>query len=86
MYRIALLSDAEKSFRRIFETNKKLFRRIDNAMQALRSDPFMGRPLKDNLKGKFSLRVGVYRIIYMIEKHGVVIYVLDIGHRGDVYR
>lgn len=86
MYKIILLSDAEKSYRNLFTTNKELFQRIDNALEALKTNPFLGKPLKDRLKGKYSLRVGVYRIVYSIEKQEITIYILDIAHRREVYR
>ncbi len=86
MYKVVLLSEAKKIYKKLFISNKSVFRRIDNALKALRFDPFIGKPLKDRLKGKYSLRVGVYRIIYSVVKHEVSIYVLDIGHRREVYR
>ncbi len=86
MYKIVLLSGAEKSYRRLFRTDRKLFDRIDGALGSLTTHPFLGKPLKDTLKGKYALRVGVYRIIYMVAKREIIIYVLDIGHRRDVYR
>ena len=86
MYRIVLLSEAKKFYKSLYTCDKEVFRRIDNALEALKSNPFLGKPLKDKLKGKYSLRVGVYRIIYFIEKQEIVIYVLDIGHRREVYR
>jgi mRNA interferase RelE/StbE len=85
LYRIVLLSAARKFYKGLFTSDKGLFKRIDNALEALKSNPFLGKPLKDRLKGKYSLRVGVYRIIYSIEKKEIVIYVLDIGHRREVY-
>lgn len=86
MYKIVLLSDAKKFYKSLFNSNKELFRRIDNTLEALKSNPFLGKPLKDNLKGKYSLRVGVYRIIYSVERREITVYVLDIGHRREVYR
>lgn len=86
MYRVVLLPEAEKFFKKVFISNKELFRRIDNTLEALKSNPFLGKPLKDKLKGKYSLRIGVYRIIYSIDKQKIVIYVLDIGHRKEIYR
>jgi len=86
LYKIILLSAAEKSYRNLFAANKELFQRIDNALETLKTNPFLGKPLKDRLKGKYSLRVGVYRIIYSIDKQEITIYILDIAHRREVYR
>jgi mRNA interferase RelE/StbE len=86
LYKVILLSEAQKVYKNLYITNKKLFERINNALEALRSDPYMGKPLKDRLKGKYSLRVGVYRIIYSVDKHEITVYILDIGHRRDIYR
>jgi mRNA interferase RelE/StbE len=85
LYKIVLLPEAEKFYRRLFTYNREVFKRIDAALAMLKTDPFLGKPLKDRLKGKFSLRVGVYRIIYSIEKQKLIIYVLDIGHRREIY-
>ncbi|MFZ2937385.1 MAG: type II toxin-antitoxin system RelE/ParE family toxin [Candidatus Omnitrophota bacterium] len=86
MYNIVLLPEAKKSYKKLCFSDKAIFERINNALDALKSNPFLGKPLKDNLKGKYSLRIGVYRIIYFVEKHKVIIYILDIGHRREVYR
>ena len=34
----------------------------------------------------FRIRVGVYRIIYSVSGRNLVIVVLKIGHRKDIYR
>ncbi|MBT9131357.1 MAG: Toxin RelG [Syntrophomonadaceae bacterium] len=86
MYKIILLSAAEKLYRKIALSNQELLSRIDNAFDSLKNNPFLGRSLKDKLKGKFSLRVGVYRIIYSIKKKELIIYILDTAHRREVYR
>jgi mRNA interferase RelE/StbE len=86
LYKIVLLSKAKKFYRKIFVTNREVFNRIDAALKLLTDDPFLGKPLKDKLRGKFSLRVGVYRIIYFIEEKEVVIYVFGIAHRREAYR
>ena len=36
--------------------------------------------------GRYSYRVGSYRILYRLIKGELRILVLDIGHRRDVYR
>lgn len=81
-----MLPQAEKVYRRLFLRDRALFERIYNALQALKAAPHIGKGLKDKLKGKYSVRVGVYRIIYSIEKQEVTVYVFDIGHRREIYR
>lgn len=47
------------------------------------TDPFQGKSLHGSLKGKFSLRVGDYRVIYRVE--GNVVLLLVVGHRKKIY-
>lgn len=42
-----------------------------------------GKPLRYALKGQRRLRVGDYRVIYVIQKRTVII--LDINHRSKIY-
>ena len=86
LYKVSLLPQAEKFLKKIFIYDRSLFDRICNAIELLKHQPHSGKPLKDKLKGKFSLRVGTYRIIYSIDKHVITVYILDIGHRREVYR
>ncbi|WP_156422988.1 type II toxin-antitoxin system RelE family toxin [Amygdalobacter nucleatus] len=49
-------------------------------------DPkLQGKALTGNLAGLWRYRVGDYRLICLIENHTLLILVLDIGHRRDVY-
>ena len=45
-----------------------------------------GKALVGNLKGLWRYRVGDYRIIADIRDDEVLILVVDVGHRGTVYR
>lgn len=58
---------------------------MDNAFEQLAKDPYTGKSLKGDLKGYMSYRVGVYRIIYLIKNHEVVVEILRIQHRKEVY-
>jgi mRNA interferase RelE/StbE len=48
-------------------------------------DPSVGKALKGKYRGLFSYRFADYRIIYEIIEERVVIVVLRIRHRKDVY-
>lgn len=59
--------------------------RVSLAFDCLREEPRSGKPLKGELKGYWSYRVGIYRIIYTIKDEEIVVYVLRIQHRKEVY-
>ena len=49
-------------------------------------DPrIQGKALVANHKGKWRYRVGDYRILALIEDEEIVITIIDIGHRKDIY-
>ena len=86
MFKIVMTKEAEKEYRYLYRTNRAIFERVRKAIYAIADAPYEGKNLKLELKGKLSWRVGVYRIIYSIENSIMTLYVLDIGHRRDVYR
>ena len=45
----------------------------------------LGKPLVSNHKGKWRYRVGDYRLLCFIEDQKVLIVVIEIGHRSDIY-
>jgi len=62
-------------------------RRILSRMQALRDDP--RAPGCEKLAGNdelYRVRQGVYRIVYAVHDERVLVEVVRVGHRGDVYR
>lgn len=56
------------------------------ALEEIKDDPLVGKPLSRELVGRFSHRVGVYRIVYQVNKQNLTIYVSTAGHRGKVYK
>jgi mRNA-degrading endonuclease RelE of RelBE toxin-antitoxin system len=73
-----------KKARRILKKADKGAReRILIALLKLAGDPYLGRPLLGELKGKFSLRLWPYRIIY--EVSGSRLAILDIASCLTVY-
>ena len=39
-----------------------------------------GRP------GLYRLRVGNYRVLYTVEEQVLIVHILDVGNRGDIYK
>lgn len=85
-YKLELTRQAETSLEKIARSDGRLYERIAEIFESLVRDPFQGKPLKGRLKGRYSYRVGTYRIIYAIFANQLLIVVIDIGHRRDIYR
>jgi mRNA-degrading endonuclease RelE of RelBE toxin-antitoxin system len=87
MYKILV----SRTFQKIFNSlNKSVQKRIKSGLKELEKDPIKARPKADisPLSGtkpqKHRLRVGEYRIIYIIEKK--TIRVIEVFKRGRGYR
>ena len=83
-YRIRLKPAAERSFRRLSrDAQVRVARRID----ALATDPFPQDAVKLAGKGSFHrVRAGDYRIVYTVARGELIVLVVAIGHRKEVYR
>lgn len=46
----------------------------------------VGKPLRSDLAGLHSARVGAYRIVYEINQASRTVRVIYIDHRADIYR
>lgn len=84
MYKIAYSKEvAKKDLPLLPATMKK---RIKKAIeQRLMQAPYLfGKPLQYSFKGQRSLRVGDYRIIYVIEEEATTVIITAIRHRSVV--
>jgi len=70
---------------KVFRSDRKLYQRFLNAFQAISQDPTQGKPLHGELKGLSSYRMGSYRILYEVHHGRLVVVIVDLGHRKDVY-
>ena len=83
-YRIEFKRSAAKALRKIPRSDqKRIAVKIDSLSENL-PDPATTKMKGDNPFHR--IRVGDYRIIYEIQEDILLIMVLKIGHRKDVYR
>ena len=85
-YKLELSNQAERVIRRMAQREPVLYQRIASVLNDLQRDPHQGKPLKGELKGRYSYRVGSYRIVYLIRHQELLVLIIDIGHRRDIYR
>jgi mRNA interferase RelE/StbE len=84
-YRVLIKSSAAKEIEAVDQ--KKDRQRIVAKIQALADDP---RPAGcEKLSGeqdRYRVRVGRYRVIYSIGDEELLVVVVRVGHRKDIYR
>lgn len=85
MYKITYSKQATKSLLKMPRNTANLIRK---KLDKVAKDPFAPIPNANKLQGRFGyrLRVGDWRVIYEINNDEVVILVLKIAPRGEVYR
>lgn len=82
MYRVEISPKARNELKKI----KKLYKlAISQTIDELGENPFLGKPLTRELTGRFSVKVGVYRIIYTVNKKDKIVSVITAGHRATIY-
>lgn len=88
MYQIRFLLDAEKDLSKLDQQVAKRIAKFLNERIANTNNPrAIGEALKGDKLGKYwKYRVGDYRIICEIKDNQLVVLVIGIGHRSDVYR
>lgn len=60
--------------------------RVVTAVEGLRDEPLRGEQLAAEWKGMRRLRIGRYRAIYAFNGDELLILVVRVGHRREVYR
>lgn len=69
---------------------KDLRNRIHDGIIGLTETPPRGdiKPLQGYKDGRYRLRIGGYRVVYRYDSRGtiIVLVILDVGARGDVYK
>jgi mRNA interferase RelE/StbE len=82
-YRIEIKKSAVKEISKL--TNKAL-KRIIREIESLADNPRPFGAIKLSGDDKFRLKVGNYRILYQIFNDKLIVTVVKIGHRKDVYK
>jgi len=77
---------SNKVIKQISRLPKEYQRAVYASLKSLEENPFLGKKLEDQLQNKYSLRVGVYRILYEIFKKELLILIVSVGHRKEIYR
>jgi mRNA interferase RelE/StbE len=82
-YKIKFKKSAEKELRKIpAKELKKILAKIKN----LSDNPHPKGSIKLANQEKYRIRFGNYRILYNIENNILTVFIVQVGHRKEVYR
>jgi len=81
-YEVILTEEAETFLKKC---DKSVKDRILDKLEDLQENPRAGKPLTASLAGLWSLRIGDYRAIYQIRDNELIVVVIRMGHRKNIY-
>ena len=85
MYKVAYLDSVENDLKRLDKAIvKKIIGRIETYLA--RDPKGLGKALKGEFQGYWRYRWGDYRVVYKISEKEILILILRIAHRKEVYR
>jgi mRNA interferase RelE/StbE len=87
VWRIEVARTAEKQISKLGRPAQKAIQRfLRERLLAAENPRQWGKPLHGEKQSLWRYRVGDYRLICDIQDEKVVVLVLEVGHRKDVYR
>ncbi|WP_423125792.1 type II toxin-antitoxin system RelE family toxin [Kocuria palustris] len=83
-YRVTYVASAAKALRKL---DRQTARRILEALNVLADDPRPPGCIKlQGGEGELRIRIGDYRVVYDVVDDELVVLILRVGHRREVYR
>ena len=82
-FSIRIKGSAAKELARIVKTDRT---RIVASIDRLAENPFLGNVLKGHMRGLRRLRVVDYRVLYEVRDDALIVLVIRVAHRREVYR
>ena len=75
------------AFRQLEKLPRDIQKKLAAKIDALRADPFpSGCKKMVAIPDTWRVRVGDYRVVYQVHQKVLLVIVLTVGHRKDVYR
>lgn len=77
---------AQKQFGKLDQSaRKKITHYLEMRIESAENPRCFGKPLSGDLAGLWRYRIGDYRLICNIQDHELVVLVLKVGYRRNVY-
>jgi mRNA interferase RelE/StbE len=87
VWTIEISNAAERALKKLDrQTVRRIGNFIDSRLNGTDNPRQIGKPLHGSLENYWSYRVGDYRILCDLQDNKLIVLVVEIGHRSDVYR
>jgi len=87
MYRVEYSLRAQKAFKKLDkDTARLLYAWVGKNLEGCKDPRAHGKGLSANRSGQWRYRIGDYRLLAEIREETLVVLVLEIGHRSDIYQ
>ena len=83
IYSISIKQSAIKALQKIDHTQRL---RLIETIDKLKTNPNAGSVLKGEFSGLRRIRIGDYRIVYEVQNQQLIILVVRVAHRREVYK
>ena len=83
LFSIEISTSARKSIKKLSQKDQVL---VFTVLETLKSNPTPPKSLKLRGRDGYRIRVGDLRIIYTVQRGKLIVLILDIGHRREIYR
>ena len=83
IYSVSIKQSAAKALEKVVREDRL---RVIAAIDQLKTNPTAGGVLKGEFSGLRRIRIGSYRVVYEVQDQKLVVLVIRIGHRREVYR
>lgn len=80
------VSIKQSAFKALSSIDPPQRQRLIDAIEKLKTSPTAGSVLKGEFSGLRRIRVGDYRIVYEVQDAQLVILVIRVAHRKEVYK
>lgn len=86
-YKIGYSQDARKQFTKLDkQISKRIFKWLEDRVVGCDNPRLWGEALVGEFTGLWKYRIGDFRLICEIKDHELVVLVIELGHRKEVYK
>lgn len=85
-YTIQLDHHLEQNLVKLKKKDREIYDRVTNKMIELSQNPYLGKPLRTVLKGKWRIHIGSFVLIYRIDDEHKTVTFLEFEHHDDAYK